>query len=64
MSVIVAFGQLQHLGLRSRDRAVGFLGRGDGRAFLQRELSQVFEVIAEGLNGRKTVHDDPIEPYR
>jgi lysophospholipase L1-like esterase len=21
-------------------------------------------VIAEGLNGRTTVHDDPIEPYR
>ena len=31
---------------------------------LQRELGADFEVIAEGLNGRTTVHDDPIEPYR
>jgi lysophospholipase L1-like esterase len=31
---------------------------------LQRELGPDFEVIAEGLNGRTTVHDDPIEPYR
>ncbi len=31
---------------------------------LQRALGADFEVIAEGLNGRTTVHDDPIEPYR
>jgi lysophospholipase L1-like esterase len=31
---------------------------------LQRELGPDFEVIAEGLRGRTTVHDDPIEPYR
>ena len=29
-----------------------------------RELGPEFEVIAEGLRGRTTVHDDPIEPYR
>lgn len=28
------------------------------------ELGPKFEVIAEGLRGRTTVHDDPIEPYR
>jgi lysophospholipase L1-like esterase len=31
---------------------------------VRRELGPDFEVIAEGLNGRTTVHDDPIEPYR
>ena len=31
---------------------------------MQRELGQDFEVIAEGLRGRTTVHNDPIEPYR
>jgi lysophospholipase L1-like esterase len=31
---------------------------------MQRELGSEFEVIAEGLRGRTTVHDDPIEPYR
>jgi lysophospholipase L1-like esterase len=31
---------------------------------MQRELGADFEVIAEGLNGRTTVHGDPIEPYR
>jgi lysophospholipase L1-like esterase len=31
---------------------------------LRRELGAAFEVIPEGLNGRTTVHDDPIEPYR
>ncbi len=31
---------------------------------LQRDLGPDFEVIAEGLNGRTTVHDDPIEPFR
>lgn len=31
---------------------------------LQRELGDAFEVINEGLNGRTTVWDDPIEEYR
>ena len=31
---------------------------------LQRELGDEFEIINEGLNGRTTVWDDPIEEYR
>jgi lysophospholipase L1-like esterase len=31
---------------------------------LQRELGADYRVIEEGLNGRTTVHDDPIEPHR
>lgn len=31
---------------------------------LQRELGEAYEVIAEGLNGRTTVWDDPIEGYK
>lgn len=31
---------------------------------LERELGEEFEVINEGLNGRTTVWDDPIEEYR
>ena len=31
---------------------------------LQRELGEGYRVIEEGLNGRTTVHDDPIEPNR
>lgn len=31
---------------------------------LQRELGEGYEVIAEGLNGRTTVWDDPIEGYK
>ncbi len=31
---------------------------------LQRELGDGFEVINEGLNGRTTVWDDPLEEYR
>lgn len=31
---------------------------------LQRELGAGYEVIAEGLNGRTTVWDDPIEGYK
>jgi lysophospholipase L1-like esterase len=31
---------------------------------LQRELADGYRVIEEGLNGRTTVWDDPIEPHR
>ena len=38
----------------------------DGRwpGVLQQELGEGYVVIAEGLNGRTTVWDDPIEEYR
>ena len=63
MPVIVAFGDSNTWGY---DPVTG------GRlpraqrwvSVLQRELGSDFEVLAEGLNGRTTVHDDPIEPYR
>jgi lysophospholipase L1-like esterase len=63
MPVIVAFGDSNTWGY---DPASGgrFPRAQRWPAVLQRELGPDFEVIAEGLNGRTTVHDDPIEPYR
>ena len=63
MTVIVAFGDSNTWG---SDPATGErLPRGQRwPSVLQRELGPDFEVIAEGLRGRTTVHDDPIEPYR
>ena len=63
MSVIVAFGDFNTWGY---DPATGgrFPRAQRWPSVLQRELGADFEVIAEGLNGRTTVHDDPIEPYR
>ena len=31
---------------------------------LRRELGDGFGIVEEGLNGRTTVWDDPLEPYR
>jgi lysophospholipase L1-like esterase len=63
MPVIVAFGDSNTWGY---DPATGgrFPRAQRWTGVLQRELGADFEVIAEGLNGRTTVHDDPIEPYR
>jgi lysophospholipase L1-like esterase len=63
MSVIVAFGDSNTWGY---DPATGgrFPRAQRWPSVLQRELGSDFEVIAEGLNGRTTVHDDPTEPYR
>ena len=63
MPVIVAFGDSNTWGY---DPASGgrFPRAQRWPAVLQRELGPEFEVIAEGLNGRTTVHDDPTEPYR
>ena len=63
MPVIVAFGDSNTWGY---DPATGgrFPRAQRWPSVLQRELGPDFEVIAEGLNGRTTVHDDPIEPYR
>ncbi len=63
MPVIVAFGDSNTWGY---DPATGSRFPRPQRwpSVLQRELGADFEVIAEGLNGRTTVHDDPIEPYR
>ena len=63
MPVIVAFGNSNTWGY---DPATGarFPRSQRWHSVLQRELGPDFEVIAEGLNGRTTVHDDPIEPYR
>jgi lysophospholipase L1-like esterase len=63
MPVIVAFGDSNTWGY---DPATGvrFPRAQRWPSVLQRELGADFEVIAEGLNGRTTVHDDPIEPYR
>jgi lysophospholipase L1-like esterase len=63
MPVIVAFGDSNTWG---SDPATGArLPRAQRwPTVMQRELGPEFEVIAEGLRGRTTVHDDPIEPYR
>jgi lysophospholipase L1-like esterase len=63
MPVIVAFGDSNTWGY---DPATGgrFPHAQRWPSVVQRELGPDFEVIAEGLNGRTTVHDDPIEPYR
>jgi lysophospholipase L1-like esterase len=63
MPVILAFGDSNTWG---SDPATGTrLPRAQRwPTVMQRELGSEFEVIAEGLRGRTTVHDDPIEPYR
>jgi lysophospholipase L1-like esterase len=63
MPVIVAFGDSNTWG---SDPATGgrFSRAQRWTTVMQRELGPEFEVIAEGLRGRTTVHDDPIEPYR
>jgi lysophospholipase L1-like esterase len=63
MPIIVAFGDSNTWGY---DPATGdrFPRAQRWPSVLQRELGAEYEVIAEGLNGRTTVHDDPIEPYR
>ena len=63
MPVIVAFGNSNTWGY---DPATGarFPRARRWPSVMQRELGADFEVIAEGLNGRTTVHDDPIEPFR
>ena len=63
MPVIVAFGNSNTWGY---DPATGARFPRPKRwpSVMQRELGDEFEVIAEGLNGRTTVHDDPIEPHR
>jgi lysophospholipase L1-like esterase len=63
MPVIVVFGDSNTWG--SDPATGGRLSRPQRwPSVLQRELGPDFEVIAEGLRGRTTVHDDPIEPYR
>jgi lysophospholipase L1-like esterase len=63
MPVIVVFSDSNTWGF---DRATGGRLPRPHRwpSVLQRELGPDFEAIAEGLRGRTTVHDDPIEPYR
>jgi len=63
MPVIVAFGDSNTWGF---DPATGgrFARALRWPTVMQNELGADFEVIAEGLGGRTTVHDDPIMPYR
>jgi lysophospholipase L1-like esterase len=63
MPVIVAFGDSNTWG---SDPATGgrFPPGQRWPTVMKRELGAEYEVIAEGLRGRTTVHDDPIEPYR
>jgi lysophospholipase L1-like esterase len=63
MPVIVVFGDSNTWG---SDPATGarFSRAQRWPTVMQRELGPEFDVIAEGLRGRTTVHDDPIEPFR
>ncbi|WP_158816995.1 SGNH/GDSL hydrolase family protein [Methylocapsa sp. S129] len=63
MSVIVAYGDSNTWGY---DPAAGarFAPGVRWTGIMQSELGASFKVIEEGLNGRTTVFDDPIEPYR
>jgi lysophospholipase L1-like esterase len=63
MPVIVVFGDSNTSGC---DPATGarFPRAQRWPSVVERELGADFEVIAEGLNGRTTVHNDPIEPHR
>jgi lysophospholipase L1-like esterase len=63
MPVIVAFGDSNTWGyepvaVRRYPAGVRWTG------VMQTELGAEFRVIEEGLNGRTTVWDDPIEPHR
>lgn len=63
MPVLVAFGDSNTWGY---DPALGARFAADVRwtGVMSRELGADFRVIEEGLNGRTSVFDDPIEPYR
>jgi lysophospholipase L1-like esterase len=63
MSVIVAYGDSNTWGYDPATVARFAPGlRWTG--IMQSELGPAFKVIEEGLNGRTTVFDDPIEPHR
>ncbi len=63
MPVILAFGDSNTWGY---DPGTGNRFPPDVRwtGVMQGELGASFKVIEEGLNGRTTVLDDPLEPYR
>ena len=63
MAVIVAFGDSNTWGY---DPAAGVRFPPDVRwtGVMRRELGDGHSVIEEGLNGRTTVFEDPIEPDR
>ena len=63
MSVILVYGDSNTWGY---DPATGTRFPPDVRwtGIMQNELGATFKVIEEGLSGRTSVIDDPIEPYR
>ena len=63
MAVIVAFGDSNTWGWDPRN-AKRFAPEVRWTGVMQRELGPGYSVIEEGLNGRTTVFDDPIEPDR
>ncbi len=63
MPVIVAFGDSNTWGYDPK-RATRFEPNVRWTGVMARELGPAHSVIEEGLNGRTTVFDDPIEPDR
>jgi len=63
MAVIVAFGDSNTWGWEPKG-ATRYKPDVRWTGVMQRELGPGYRVIEEGLNGRTTVFDDPIEPDR
>lgn len=63
MTVIVAFGDSNTWGYEP-GTGVRLPPESRWTGVMQRELGPAWRVIEEGLNGRTTVFDDPIEPDR
>jgi len=63
MAVIVAFGDSNTWGWEPKS-ATRYKPDVRWTGVMQRELGPGYHVIEEGLNGRTTVFDDPIEPDR
>ena len=63
MPVIAAFGDSNTWGYDPA-KAERFAADVRWTGVMARALGDRFHVIEEGLNGRTTVHDDPLEPHR
>ena len=63
MPVVVAYGDSNTWGYDPAT-AARFPAETRWTGIMRRELGAAYSVIEEGLNGRTTVFDDPIEPYR
>ena len=61
---ILCYGDSNTFGSRPDGLALRYSDDERWAGVLQRELGPTYTVIVEGLGGRTTVWEDPIEPYR